>query len=89
MAGDRPVELSEPWPQPRGDERHETGARPLRSRCEPWLEAGVGTCPGREPAALAQCAQRVHRELGLDAAHDVILAKQSICALWCDPASTG
>ena len=74
MAGDRSVELGEPWPQSRGDEGHETRAEPLRSCREPWLKAGVGTPPGREPAALAQSAQRVHRELGLDAGHDAILA---------------
>lgn len=59
MAGDGSVDLSQPWPQWRRDEGHETRTELLCSCCEPWLEAGVGTRPGREPAALAQSAQRV------------------------------
>jgi hypothetical protein len=56
MAGDGAVDLSQQWPQSRRDEGHETRAELLCSCREPGLEAGVGTRPGREPAALAPSA---------------------------------
>ncbi len=56
MAGDGSVDLSEPWPQLRRDEGHETRAKLLCSCRKPWLEAGIGTRPRCEPAALAQTA---------------------------------
>ena len=56
MAGDGSVDLSQPRPQSRRDEGHETRAEVLCSCREPGLEAGVGTRPGRAPAALAPSA---------------------------------
>jgi hypothetical protein len=56
MAGDGSVDLGQPRPQSRRDEGHETRAEVLCSCREPGLEAGVGTRPGRAPAALAPSA---------------------------------
>ena len=59
MAGDGSVDLGQPCPQWCRDDGHETRTELVCSRCEPWLEAGIGTRPGGEPAALAQSAQLV------------------------------
>lgn len=64
MAGGGSEDLTQPWPQWCRDDGHKARTELLCSCREPWLEAAIGTRPGREPAALAQtAAHRADRDL--------------------------